>query len=108
MAMLGYLYLNNGRMWKDQVVSQAWVKASTQTHATGHPEWFGEYGFHWWVSPQGLNHREDMFFALGSHGQYIFVIPAQEAVVAFRKKPGRKQDVMLPQRILFDKVLPCL
>jgi CubicO group peptidase (beta-lactamase class C family) len=108
MAMLGYLYLNNGKAGPAQVVSPAWVNDSTRSQAEGHPEWFGAYGFHWWVSPQSHNRHADMFFALGSHGQFIFVIPAKKAVVAFRKKPGRKQDVILPRNILLERVLPCL
>jgi CubicO group peptidase (beta-lactamase class C family) len=107
MAMLGHLYLNDGRIGGDQLVSQAWVQESTRIQAKGHPEWFGGYGFHWWVSPRAHNQHEDMFFALGSHGQYIFGVPAKRLVAAFRKKPGRKQDVMLPRDILFDRVLPC-
>jgi CubicO group peptidase (beta-lactamase class C family) len=107
MAMLGYLYLSNGSLGDEQVVSQAWVQESTRIHAEGHPEWFGGYGFHWWVSPQAHNQHEDMFFALGQHGQYILCVPAKKLVAAFRKKPGRKQDVVLPRDILFDRVLPC-
>jgi CubicO group peptidase (beta-lactamase class C family) len=108
MAMLGYLYLNDGKLGQAQVVAKAWVKDSTRSQAEGHPEWFGSYGFHWWVSPQAHNGHADIFYALGSHGQYIFVIPAKKAVAAFRKKPGRKQDVFLPRTILFERVLPCL
>jgi CubicO group peptidase (beta-lactamase class C family) len=107
MAMLGYLYLNDGQIGDEQVISRAWVRESTRMHAQGHPEWFGGYGFHWWVSPQAHNRREDMFFALGQHGQYIFVAPAKKLVAAFRKKPGKKEGVMLPKTIFLDHVLPC-
>lgn len=108
MAMFGYLYLNNGEVGQTRVVSEGWIKDSTQSQAEGHPEWFGTYGFHLWVSSQSHNGHVDMFYALGSHGQYIFVIPAKKAIVVFRKKPGRKRDVILPRDVLFEKVLPCL
>jgi len=106
MAMLGYLYLNKGRLGRDQVISEAWVKESTQVQAEGHPQWFGKYGFHWWVSPRAHNSIVDMYFALGSHGQYIFVVPGKDLVVAFRRKPGSRHDVILPRNLLFEKVLP--
>jgi CubicO group peptidase (beta-lactamase class C family) len=51
MAMLGYLYLSDGKLGRVQVVLQAWVENSTRSQAEGHPEWFGSYSFHWWVSP---------------------------------------------------------
>jgi len=108
MAKLGYLYLNDGRLGSVQVIAPDWIQASTQSHTSGHPEWFGSYGYHWWISSIEHNGYADLFFALGAHGQYIFVIPTKNAVVAFRKKPGRKQDVMIPKEILFESVLPCI
>jgi CubicO group peptidase (beta-lactamase class C family) len=107
MAMFGYLYLKGGKIGADQVVSQEWVQESTRIQAEGHPEWFGNYGYHWWVSPQEHNRRVDMFFALGAHGQYIFVIPSKDLVVAVRKKPGKQEGVILPRDLLFEKILPC-
>ncbi len=106
MALLGYLYLKAGKIGAVQVISPAWVSESTCIHSQGHPEWFGYYGYHWWISPREHNRSTDLFFALGSHGQYIFVLPSLELVVAFRKKPGKKQDVMLPKRLLFERVIP--
>ncbi len=75
MAKFGYLYLNNGTWDGEQIISQDWVDTST-TSFTEFSSNSG-YGYQWWT-----NDAVGMFAAKGLYGQYIFVIPEQDIVVA--------------------------
>lgn len=82
LAKIGFLYLNNG-YWKGQsIVSEYWVKASTEQHiqAFRHPMYgtFG-YGYQWWVKKvDGCN----SFRAWGRRGQFIVIVPKLDLVIA--------------------------
>jgi CubicO group peptidase (beta-lactamase class C family) len=76
MAKIGYLYLNEGLWDGEQVVSSAWVEASTRKHISAGTLEDG-YGYQWWVDVSGT------YMALGTRGQYIVVVPEKEMVVVF-------------------------
>ena len=79
MARIGELMLQRGR-WRDrQVLSEAWVTASTRPHVerTSNND---HYGYAWWV--KGTNFP-GMFEAVGRGGQRITVWPARDVVVVF-------------------------
>jgi CubicO group peptidase (beta-lactamase class C family) len=85
MAKFGFLYLNGG-VWDGQrIVSQAWVEASTQAHAT--PRWGGGYGYQWWLRRYDAGPEEvDAFYAAGWGGQRIAVFdedPVDEILTRF-------------------------
>ncbi|UCD09465.1 MAG: serine hydrolase [Dehalococcoidales bacterium] len=82
MAKIGYLYLNNGCWEGKQLISEEWIKNSTQAHVD-----FGEdrgyygtqekgygYGYQWWIMPE-------YFSAVGHGGQYIIVSPEKNLVI---------------------------
>jgi CubicO group peptidase (beta-lactamase class C family) len=77
MITFGELYRNGGRHQGRQIVPQEWVRASwtVRTHSpyNGHG-----YGLGWW-------HRrvrgQDVYFAWGYGGQYIFVVPSLQLTV---------------------------
>jgi CubicO group peptidase (beta-lactamase class C family) len=85
MAKLGQLYLDGG-MWRGiQVVSPAWVEASTRMAIplidygalTG-------YGYNWWLGSSAFRGRRSEFFlAAGWGGQYVFSYPELDLVVVF-------------------------
>ena len=80
-ARLGEMMLRNGRAGARQIVSPDWVKLVTTSTAIedGHgmvPAEFG-YGYQWWTL-----HGMGTYFALGLQGQFIFVDPASETVIA--------------------------
>lgn len=76
MAKFGYLFLNNGSWDGHQIVSEEWVRTSTST-ITRTNDWTG-YGYQWWT-----NTDMGVYSARGLYGQYIFVIPEYDIVVAF-------------------------
>lgn len=74
MAKIGYLCLNGGLWDGQQLISSAWIEASTRSHITT-PE--GRYGYQWWVGNSGI------YQAKGFAGQRILVLPEQDVVVVF-------------------------
>ena len=79
MAKLGYLYLREGAWNGDQLITPEYVEQSTVVQSAGDPTGGTPYGYQWWVtSATGY----DAFFALGYGGQYIYVVPALDLVVA--------------------------
>ena len=82
LAKIGFLYLNNGYWNGQSIVSEYWVKESTeqQIQAFRQPIYgtFG-YGYQWWVRKvDGCN----SFRAWGRRGQFIVVVPKLDLVIA--------------------------
>ncbi len=103
MAKLGLLYLNIGQWDGQTVVPASWVTTSTTTHSD-----FGdkkEYGYLWWVDPQGT-----WYAALGHGGQHIFVFPARNLVVTLTASlPGTNDADLIPlQELITDYILPSI
>src|SRR5215208_3431464 len=79
-ARFGQLYLQKG-MWKGrQLIPKAWVEEATalQTSNGSSPksDWDQGYGYQFWRS------RHNSYRGDGAFGQYCFVIPELDAVVA--------------------------
>jgi CubicO group peptidase (beta-lactamase class C family) len=87
MAKFGWLYLNNGTWDGQQIISKEWVQKSVATF-TQFDNYTG-YGYQWWTDP-GLG----MYYAAGLYGQFIFVIPDHDIVVAFTS--GMSNDAAYP------------
>ena len=78
-AKFGLLYLNNGNWNGEQILSEAWVKYTTQPALNSR----GIYGAHFWLNSGG-NYPDvprDMYSANGFQGQHVFIIPSKEVVV---------------------------
>src|SRR5690606_5057859 len=78
LAKFGLLYLQNGRWDGQQIVSEQWATAATSKQiSTGadNGNWNYGYGYQFWRSPIG--YRAD-----GSLGQFSFVFPDQDMVLA--------------------------
>lgn len=80
MAKFGMLYLNGGEWQGSQLVSQDWVTQST-TVQFEHDSGSADYGYQWWVRTFG-DHDYPAYFAQGHAGQYIFVVPDLQLVIA--------------------------
>jgi CubicO group peptidase (beta-lactamase class C family) len=86
------LYLHDGRWNGRQIVPSAWVRESTQSYSDAFPDQgrgYG-YGYLWWIGfPDNIGAPTvkvppGTFAAMGSEGQYAFVIPAYDLVIVHR------------------------
>ena len=83
MAVLGYLYLKNGRINNTRIVPKEWIEASlTRTWTSNGTAWGPltdyNYGYLWWL---GKMNGYDLFMAMGMGGQYIIVFPDLDLIV---------------------------
>jgi CubicO group peptidase (beta-lactamase class C family) len=87
-AKLGRLYLEGGSWEGVQVVPEAWVEASTRRAGdapSAYPSSMDQpYGTishenYWWRIE--LPDRGHAYSALGNHGQFVFVTPAEDLIV---------------------------
>ena len=93
-ARFGMLYLNGGVVGGQRILPEEWVTYS----ASPTPNAFVGYGAGFWTNlgdSFGANHRiehgwpRDAFFAKGTIGQYMIVIPSQRLlIVRFGKTPN--------------------
>mgnify|MGYP000870276501 CR=1 FL=1 len=79
LARLGQLYLNGGR-WAGAALIDAHYIAGAITPSPLNPN----YGFLWWLNVAGriANAPRAMYYAAGARGQFCFVLPAHDMVIA--------------------------
>ena len=84
-AKFGYLYLNNGNWFGEQIVPEDWVKASHTPDAPHLMPNAGElssndwgYGYQWWVPGDPMTD----YTAHGVYNQFIYVDPESGVVIA--------------------------
>ncbi|MFH2055323.1 MAG: serine hydrolase [bacterium] len=108
MALLGWLYLNNGRLYNRQLVPAAWVELtlSPSTDFT-HPNEWGEfknynYAYLWWLAEIG---GYEVFMAYGYGGQFVVVFPDLSLVVVSTAKSQVDPDSSTVQELaIFDVI----
>lgn len=78
-ARLGQLYLNEGRWAGEQLLSSDYVAQATTSSALR-----PGYGLLWWLNADGSVPAAptSMFFAAGALGQFCFVLPDHDMVIA--------------------------
>lgn len=91
MARFGQIYVDGGRNYAgEQLVSEAWVKASVTPDAphlmpgrdNRMHDWPMGYGYQWWIPEnQPADGRGD-FSAIGIYGQFVYVNPSARVVIA--------------------------
>ena len=118
MLAFGELYLNEGRVSDQQVVSERWVQQSCEGRARnrrpGNPAFDPNggdsnggadpmrdrrYGYGWWVHEIG---DYETCFAWGYGGQYIFVLPALDLVLVTTSSPDVGDERRGHRRVVFD------
>jgi CubicO group peptidase (beta-lactamase class C family) len=104
LAKIGFLYLNNGYWNGQSIVSEHWVKESTdqKIQAVSHPIYgaFG-YGYQWWVKKiDGCS----SFRAWGRRGQFIVVVPELDLVIAVTSETAPHPPTSIHYSPLFDLV----
>jgi len=79
MARLGQLYLDKGVWGGRRLIAEAYIGAATSPSPLN-----PSYGFLWWLNTEGevVSAPRDMVFAAGARGQFCFVCPRQDLVVA--------------------------
>ncbi|MEM1175736.1 MAG: serine hydrolase [Pseudomonadota bacterium] len=109
MAKFGQLYLARG-VWKgERLISESWIEASTQKHATS--DLYGEdFGYLWRmidreIDGQALRSIE----AWGNGGQFIMVFPTLELVAVFTGENfGRFPEMERPFTMMDRHILPAV
>ena len=113
LARLGYLYLNEG-MWNgEQLVPKQWVRASVKPHtqilAGSYKNMNFHYGYQWWLLD------ENSYSAMGARGQYCFVRPDKNLVIAVNSYEQRGPEVKrtlammqkeIPNACILEEPLP--
>lgn len=92
MARLGLLWLNMGRWDGRQLIDAEYVKQSV-TPSKLNPS----YGFLWWLNAAGRvkGAPQSMFHAAGAFGQFVFVLPEQNMVIATMGYDGTRNPQIL-------------
>lgn len=107
MAKLGLLYLNHGNYNGKQILSADWVKDATGKQVEQKPdapqaekdvsEWLQGYGYQFWRC------RNNAFRADGAFGQYIVMMPDQDAVVVITSESLDMQEDL---SLIWRRLLP--
>jgi CubicO group peptidase (beta-lactamase class C family) len=105
---LGQLYLDGGRADGEQLVPEAWVKASLSTQAAANEQ--ADYGYLWWLMkvPVGDGTITAPTMA-GSGGNAVFLLPDKHAVVVITTTNyNERQPHLLTYKLLTQDLLPGL
>jgi CubicO group peptidase (beta-lactamase class C family) len=82
LAKIGQLYLNGGVWNGGRIVSEAWVKSSTQPHVRVEDQPDTEYGYLWWLKKFKAGEKPYAAFCmLGNGGNKVAVFPGLDMVV---------------------------
>jgi CubicO group peptidase (beta-lactamase class C family) len=109
LAKMGQFYLQKG-LWKgSQLLPQAWVNEATTFKIDQAPnapkskkdssDWMQGYCYQFWRC------RHDAFRADGAFGQYIIVMPGQDAVIAITSETANMQDEL---NLVWKYLLPAM
>lgn len=105
MAKIGYLYLKEGEWDGQTIIPKTWIRDSLQKRVTLNYSngTQGGYGLYWWSKTlakgiiRGSKKPYNLYYASGSGGRRIFVIPELELVVA---ATANSPDVDMPEYLL--------
>jgi len=106
LAKFGQLFLNKGVWNGQQVISQHWVETSTAQHLDLNG--YG-YGYQWWQNTHSVLGQEiNSYSAQGLGGQYVFIFPEQDLVVAFMGSAYEEEETAAHDiwMVLADYILP--
>lgn len=109
MAKFGQLLLQQGVWNGDQVVSKEWIEEATTFKIQQSPElsadqraksdWLQGYCYQFWRS------RNNAYRGDGAFGQYIIVMPDQDAVIAITSETSDMQGIL---DMVWDQLLPAM
>ena len=107
MAKIGYVMLRGGSWQGKQIVSQEWIKESTEYQLS---DYYGYgYGYQWRSGKTIINEEPvRMFFAWGRGGQCIFVFPTLDLIAVFTSSIHDNVLVFQPLGIVTKYILPAM
>ncbi len=101
-ARFGQLHLDDGVWAGQRLLPEGWIAQASRPQITNaqrpEPDWSRGYGFLLWMCRHG--YRGD-----GSHGQFMVVLPEQDAVVAFYSHTAQMQSFM---DLIWDVLVPAI
>lgn len=112
LAKFGQLYLSNGAWQGQQLISADWI-ADTVVRRVDISSWATlsvAYGYQWWLDDLSYNLQPvETWVTSGYGGQYLFVIPSLDLVVAFtghNYEPG--PGISNLYRMMQEFILPAI
>ena len=81
-AKFGYLYVNDGKWGKNQIISPEWIK-STMSPDTSIEGVKRRYGYQWWLVPYTGGSNKWVYSGSGYGGQYLLVVPEYDLTIVF-------------------------
>jgi len=101
---IAQLCLNGGRWNGQQVVSEAWVKASSAPHAKIDDS--TDYGYLWWLKSFGSDARKfAAYFMSGNGGNKVAVIPELDMAVVITSSNYNTRGMHEQTEQILDRVL---
>ena len=107
MAKVGQLYLQKGKWNGEQILPAGWVEEASTEKIYRNPQltqsqkdssdWEQGYGYQLWRS------RHHAYRADGAYGQYILVLPDQDAVIVIQEETPDMQDAL---NLVWENLLP--
>ncbi|MBU9713426.1 serine hydrolase domain-containing protein [Evansella tamaricis] len=100
---LGQLCLTKGKYGDRQIISEDWLKKSTNPHVKTK---IGSqmYGYHWWVNIPMRANQSRFYYAAGTGGQYIIVVPGRDLITIFTSEMTKAEGVK-PYRWFVNDIL---
>lgn len=103
LAKFGQLYLQKGQWNGTQLIPGDWIAEATARQASNgsdpNSDWSQGYGYQFWRS------RHESFRGDGAFGQYLLVLPNEDAVIVITSGVKNMQDVL---NRVWEKLLPAL
>lgn len=103
-AKFGYVFLNDGKWDKLEVISKAWVEESTRIHMDVRSE--GGFGYLWWTGVHTVNGETvPHYFAAGYGGQTIHIAPELDLMIVFTCwDEAQDADIFLPIVMIYSAI----
>ena len=105
---VGQLYLNRGQWLDRRIVSEQWVRDSTQPHARSDDA--TEYGYLWWLkSFKSGEESYPAFYMSGNGGNKVVVVPALDLVTVITSTNYNTRGMHeQTEKLLTDYILAAL
>ena len=109
MVKIGTLFLNNGTYNNQQLISTDWIAQSTTTHINVN-EW-SDHAYQWWryTDENTINElwqTNDVFYANGYGGQWIWVLPHLDMVIV--STGGNYEQTRKSEAMMWEYLLPAV